>query len=161
MARAALLLNLVKTGIQGDLETFKKTVNAIADEERSKHHHGVADELGRLLDEYHPKSKVTPITQASAYRSGINEVLPERSLDEVILDEGVLDTCQDIITEHAQADILRQNNLQPRHKILLYGPPGNGKTSLAEALAEALMVPFIKINYDELISKYLGDTAKS
>jgi len=42
---------------------------------------------------------------------------------------------------------------------LLIGPPGNGKTSLAEALADSLMVPLYLVRYDGVIGAYLGETA--
>jgi AAA+ superfamily predicted ATPase len=40
------------------------------------------------------------------------------------------------------------------------GPPGNGKTSIAEGLAEALMTPFFTVHYEALIGSYLGETAQ-
>lgn len=43
--------------------------------------------------------------------------------------------------------------------MLLIGPPGNGKTSLAEAIAEALMVPLLTVRYENIIGAYLGETA--
>ena len=43
--------------------------------------------------------------------------------------------------------------------MLLIGPPGNGKTSLAEGIAEALMVPLLTVRYDSIIGAYLGETA--
>jgi SpoVK/Ycf46/Vps4 family AAA+-type ATPase len=43
--------------------------------------------------------------------------------------------------------------------VLLIGPPGNGKTSLAEALAESLMVPLYVVRYEGVVGTYLGETA--
>jgi SpoVK/Ycf46/Vps4 family AAA+-type ATPase len=42
--------------------------------------------------------------------------------------------------------------------VLLSGPPGNGKTSVAEAIAEQLAVQFFTVRYDALVGSYLGET---
>jgi transitional endoplasmic reticulum ATPase len=42
--------------------------------------------------------------------------------------------------------------------ILLYGPPGNGKTLLAKAIAHESGVNFISIKGAELLSKYVGES---
>lgn len=56
---------------------------------------------------------------------------------------------------------LAQFKLAPRHKILLYGPPGNGKTLLAEGLAKELDLPFLPVKYAGMIESYLGSTGKN
>lgn len=56
-----------------------------------------------------------------------------------------------MIEEHVRAGVLRANGYEPRHRVLLSGPPGNGKTSFGEAIAEALALPFFVVRYDALI----------
>jgi SpoVK/Ycf46/Vps4 family AAA+-type ATPase len=42
---------------------------------------------------------------------------------------------------------------------LLIGAPGNGKTSLAEAIAYELAIPLFTVRYEGVIASYLGETA--
>ncbi|MCL2400219.1 MAG: ATP-binding protein [Defluviitaleaceae bacterium] len=45
--------------------------------------------------------------------------------------------------------------------ILLYGPPGTGKTMSAQVIANELSLPLYRINLSQIISKYIGETAKN
>lgn len=45
--------------------------------------------------------------------------------------------------------------------VLLYGPPGTGKTMCAQVLAGDLHLPLFRINLAQIISKYIGETAKN
>jgi SpoVK/Ycf46/Vps4 family AAA+-type ATPase len=36
---------------------------------------------------------------------------------------------EELIEEQQRTGVLRANGLEPRHRVLLLGPPGNGKTS--------------------------------
>lgn len=81
-------------------------------------------------------------------------------LDAMVLPKEVVEICQSIIAEHSRKEELAKYQLAPRHKALVYGPPGNGKTMLAQAMAFELDVPFLTVKYSSLIAGHLGETGK-
>jgi len=159
MARSDLLILLAKAGTSGDQSQFRRTLEAIVAEERAKKHDLLANELSQFLrvngNHLHAESK----SSASNVHDLFFETTPRRSLSELVLPERVAAACHEIIEEHTRREILRSHNLTPRHRILFTGPPGNGKTTLAEAIANSLMVPMVSARYEGLIGSYLGETA--
>ncbi len=160
MPRADLLIRLVQSGMRGDKASFRKVVEAIIAEERSKHHRVLAEKLDELL-----KTQVDRNNNGTGsmldQRTGnlFYEIEPQRKLSDLILPDDVRQICQSLIEEQHRADLLRSYNLEPRNRVLLIGPPGNGKTSLAEAIAEALVVPLLVVRYESVVGTYLGETA--
>ena len=164
MARADLLVKLIRTGMTDDKMSFRKTVEAIIAEERAKGHNVLADRLETILQthrEYQYAHK--PISNGYVAESRncnlFFEVSPKKKISDLILPKEVIDICRSLTEEQHRLEILRSYNLEPRNRILLIGPPGNGKTSLAEAIAESLIVPLIIVRYESIIGTYLGETA--
>ncbi len=57
--------------------------------------------------------------------------------------------------------IFERMGIKPPRGILLYGPPGCGKTLLARAVAHESKANFISIKGPELLSKYVGESEKA
>lgn len=57
-------------------------------------------------------------------------------------------------------ELFKQIGINPPKGILLYGPPGCGKTMMAKALASSTKSFFIEITGSEIVQKYIGEGAK-
>ncbi len=156
MARADLLTSLVKFGVSGDKTRFRKVTESIIAEERAKQHTVLANKLENLLLHSETESKpmanrtVSPLS-TQRIDNLLHEISPQKRLDDLILPDDVKQICREVVQEHHRADLLRSYSLEPRNRVLLIGPPGNGKTSLAEAIAESLMVPLYVVLYEGVV----------
>ena len=157
MARADILISMIQAASRGDNISFRKAVESLIAEERAKKHNILADRLTQSLN--NSVNKNTTIRPNGEAGDLIFEINPRKSLKDLILNKQTLELCLELIGEHLRADLLRSYGLEPRNRILLAGPPGNGKTSLAEALATHLMYPILVIRYENLIGRFLGETA--
>lgn len=167
MARADLLLKLVKAALSGDTSMTKKVVQAVIAEERSKQHHVIAKQLEDAVETAASHSSQSPTTTSRSItpilydkiESFLYSITPSKSLYDLVLDKFVTVAIKDFVSEYFRGDLLRSYNLEPRNRVLLVGEPGNGKTSIAEVLANEMMLPMFVIRYDGIIGSYLGETA--
>lgn len=159
MAKADILLSIVKSAISNDSLSLRKAIETLVADERSKNHRILADRLSELLStQSNQFNKTTPIIQNGA-RDLVFDVVPEKRFSDLVLEKDVLEICREVVEEHHRAELLGSYGLEPRNRLLFAGPPGNGKTTLAEAVASELMYPFIVIRYENVIGSYLGETA--
>ena len=99
--------------------------------------------------------------KASCGRAYIRETV-NVAWDEVGgLDEVKSELAREVIAPIRYRHVASQLGVKPPTGILLYGPPGNGKTHLAKAVSAQLGWPIISKRGAELTSKYLGETQKN
>ena len=96
-----------------------------------------------------------PVREEQLRRRGIPRVTWE--------DIGDLEEAKEKIREIVELpmkhpELFKHLGIEPPKGILLYGPPGVGKTLLAKALANEIGAYFIAINGPEIMSKYYGES---
>ena len=166
MASGKLLRQLIKTGSEGNLASFREASEQVIRDERAKHHHLLANDLEKIL--YGRSSTSAPVNILLSERlpkdreRGLPLVHlrePVRRLEDVILSDDNGSIVDELLAEHHCAEILKSHGLRPADRLLFCGPPGCGKTLTAEVIASELGLPLVVVRIDSVVSSYLGETA--
>ncbi len=76
------------------------------------------------------------------------------------LDEQIKELRELIEIPLLKPKLFEKVGIDPPKGVLLYGPPGCGKTLLAKAVASQTKATFIKVVASELVQKYIGEGAR-
>lgn len=170
MANGKLLRQLIRSGSQGDVKSFRAAGEAVIKEEREKNHHLLANDLENLLyggpiQAGNGTRRLTVVSNMPTNKDSGLALLEERPTireeKDIVLSDVTRSALDEIVNEHDRADVLRSYGLRPAQKILFCGPPGCGKTLAAEIVARHLSMPLVLIRLDSVISSFLGETASN
>ena len=166
MAAADQIKSLIKSFGDGDDARFYATAMQIAAAEARSGHVGLADELKSLIDKAKEGRNlnfgVVKSFPQNASQKELKDLLelshPQVKLKDMVLKPQVEKSLKRVLDEQRKSEVLRQNNLFPRKKLLFIGPPGCGKTLSASVIASELGIPLFVIRLDGLISRYMGES---
>jgi SpoVK/Ycf46/Vps4 family AAA+-type ATPase len=169
--KADLLKRVVRAISDGSQRDLEQLAKKIVDVERQTGHVKLADQLEAILNQPRPK-RITQRPTGDSDRSlrqlplsrrhgeSLASVLPTESLEHnMVLPAATEERFDRIEREFAARARLGLYGLQPRKTILLYGPPGCGKSLGAKRLAWKTGLPLMKVRFDTLISSYFGESA--
>ena len=165
------VVRAISEGAQTDLD---RLAVKIVESERKTGHVRLADQLDAILKQPRPKRlPAPPIPRIADIERTLKELPLSRRHGEslatllttdalehhMVLPPAVEERFARIESEYAARDRLRTFGLKPRKTILLYGPPGCGKSLGAKRLAWNTGLPLMKVRFDVLISSYFGESA--
>ncbi|KAJ0049648.1 hypothetical protein Pint_15074 [Pistacia integerrima] len=111
-----------------------------------------------------PKQEVPPDNE---FEKRIRpEVIPANEINVTFADIGALDEIKESLQELVmlplrRPDLFKGGLLKPCRGILLFGPPGTGKTMLAKAIAKEAGASFINVSMSTITSKWFGEDEKN
>ena len=161
-------LSLLEAVSRRDWKALEEIGRLVAEEERKKKHHNAyhrimdATEVAASTAGYDLTGEIA--SASSALRTNPPDLFHQEDLSQIqepILPESLTREVQDLLHEWYFSEKLKKSNLKPRQTVLLYGPPGCGKTHLARYIAKTMSMRMFVVRFDQLISSLLGETGSN
>lgn len=88
-------------------------------------------------------------------------VEPTVSWDSIVGMDNIKSDLQLMLDQPIKTPQFYNNNFRPARNVILWGPPGTGKTVLAEACAKMLNAKFMSVKASDFIDKYVGSSERN
>jgi transitional endoplasmic reticulum ATPase len=139
------------------MSTLRKILPEINLEEEKAIPPKVLEKLQVTKDDFDNGLKMV---EPSAMREVLVEVPNVRWEDVGGLEEAKQELREVVEWPLKHPESFKRMGIEPPHGILMYGPPGSGKTLLARAVATESEANFIAVKGPELLSKWVGESEK-
>ena len=171
---ADILKRVVRAIADGSQTDLDRLAGKIVEAERKTGHVRLAEQLEAILKQPKAKRPAVPpsapvidrtlkeLPLSRRHGETLATLIPHDQLEHhMVLPEAVEQRFARIEAEYAARDRLRTFGLKPRKTVLLYGPPGCGKSLGAKRLAWNTGLPLMKVRFDVLISSFFGESAQN
>ncbi len=91
----------------------------------------------------------------------VDVTYPDKFHESLIFNPALKKQIANFIEGIRQREKISRYGIDVQNALLLYGPPGCGKTSIANYIANELELPIVTARLDSIVSSLLGSTAKN
>jgi SpoVK/Ycf46/Vps4 family AAA+-type ATPase len=163
------LFRIVSGALRLDIQKVRNYTAFLADKMESEGDVDMAARLRKLLEESDHELRPAGLSVARALpvdsesRFPLVEAVDFKRVQEpaVLLTPHQKDTVQEFLSVAKCHSQIEGSDISASLSLLMYGPPGSGKSRLARHIAVELGLPLYIARLDGLISSFLGSTAKN
>jgi SpoVK/Ycf46/Vps4 family AAA+-type ATPase len=167
--KAEILKRLFRAVSLNSPDELDRLCSVVVEDERKKGHDILAHQLESILatgvrdrGENVKERNLNTLPRAKRTDNPLVSFRPTETLrHEMVLSPGIERRFQTVENEYAARDRLNRFGLQHKRRILLYGPPGCGKSLGAERLGYNTGLPFFRVRFDTLLSSMFGESAQN
>lgn len=160
------IVKIIEGGLSNDKEKVLNYSTVLANNLEKQGEISLSNKIRSILSQR--KSGLTSLDSLSTRpvdaesRMDIVEVsFPQVDSRKIILSKYIQENIYSFIESYNRRDLLLQLGLNTSNTLLLYGPPGCGKTTVAQLISTITGLPLVTARLDGLVSSLLGSTAKN
>ena len=91
----------------------------------------------------------------------LNQSIEKLTWDDLIIDDELKHELITIVKLLKEPKLSKRYGIELPRGIMLNGPPGTGKTSIAKVIASTAKLSFFVLKMDEIVSKWVGESEKN
>lgn len=183
MKHFSVIQSLIRAGLSGDVVAFTKQVTRYRARLAKDGEKSAIETIDRLLKSVDEVKSLQPSDVEVSRAFIVGETMTEETnapIDretgaklceihfpfdqgnaEPVYNELVGATIDSVVTEWNSVATLKKLGVEPTRSLLIFGPPGSGKTLAAQYIAQQLNLPLVVARIDGLVSSFLGTTARN
>ena len=160
------IVKIIEGGIVGDKEKVYNYTKVLVEKLEKSGDASLAKKIQSILsnkrtrmvslDEFSTK----PVDNESRLDM-VDIFIPDKSFEDPILKNYIHKELDEFIHSYEHRDLILRAGIDNVSSLLLYGPPGCGKTTVAKFISYKTGLPLVTVRLDGLVSSLLGSTAKN
>lgn len=160
------IIKIIEGGLVNDKEKVINYANVLVDNLEKQGEISLAKRIRTTLSKKSASftsldSLSTKPVDAESRMEIVDITIPQIDASQVILEKYAQEAISSFIESYNRREALFKSGIDVSNSLLLYGPPGCGKTTVAQFISSVTKLPLVTARLDGLVSSLLGSTAKN
>jgi len=160
------IVKIIEGGIVGDKEKVYNYAQVLAENLEKSGDISLSKKIRTLLN--NKKTRMASLDEfttkpvdTESRMDMVDIYMPGTIFEKPILKSYIEDEIEEFIHSYEHRDEIIRAGIEMISSLLLYGPPGCGKTTVAKYISFKTRLPLVTVRLDGLVSSLLGSTAKN